>query len=161
MTTGANFKVSNGRMLWHRPLITGDELLVQDHEARAHARQGTYKPYPEYGNPFVLTMTSEISQTERNMLLVSNMKECSVQDVRFIDCIVDENTIVEEENTILFDYLLIKADGGTIEFRFGEPTIEEPEEPGPPEILFYNLITEETENFITEDGQNFISEWQT
>ena len=118
MTEGANFKEENGRVFWYESLIVGDDLLAQDHEARAHSRQGTYKPYPEYGNPFVETLSSEISKTERDMLLSSDMKECSLQDVRFVDCIVDKNSIVEKETTMTFQYELIKADGGAIEQEF-------------------------------------------
>lgn len=118
MTTGANFKEVDGRVLWYKSLIFGDDLLSQDHEARAHARQGTYKPYPEYGNPFVETLSSEISKTERDMLLSSDMKECSVQDVRFVDCIVDQDSIVEEGTKMTFQYQLIKADGGQIAREF-------------------------------------------
>lgn len=118
MTAGANFKEENGRVLWYESLIFGDDLLAQDHEARAHSRQGTYRPYPEYGNPFVETLSSEISKTERDMLLSSNMKECTLQDVRFVDCIVDQDSIVEEGATMTFQYQLIKADGGIIEQEF-------------------------------------------
>lgn len=114
MTTGANFEVENGRVLWYKPLISGDQLLAQDHEARAHARQRTYRPYLEYGDPFVETLSSEISKTERDMLLVANMKECTLQDERFIDCIVDTESIIEEENIMSFNYQIIKVDGNTL-----------------------------------------------
>lgn len=118
MPTGANFKVTNGRVLWYQSLISGDELLIQDHEHRAHARQGSYIPYEQYGNPFVETISSEISQTERYMRLSADMKECTLQDPRFVDCIVDQNSIVEEENTLTFDYQIIKADGGSLISEF-------------------------------------------
>ena len=79
MTAGANFEIENGRILWWESLVTGDELIAQDHEARIHAKQGTYIPYPQYGNPFVRTMVSEISITERNMRLISETRECSLK----------------------------------------------------------------------------------
>ena len=118
MTTGANFEVDNGRVLWYRSLIFGDELLIQDHEARAHSRQGTYNPHLEYGDPFVDTITAEISKTERDMRLASDMKQCALQDGRFIDCIVDPDSIVEEDVTMSFTYVLHKAGGGILEQEF-------------------------------------------
>ncbi len=118
MTTGANVKVTNGRMLWHEPFISGDELLIQSHEARMSARQGTYLPFPEYGNPFVDTLTAEISETERDMRIVSETKQCALQDARFIDCIVDENTIEVVEGNLFFQYELFKKDGGSLQGSF-------------------------------------------
>ena len=118
MTTGANFKVENGRVLWWKPLISGDELLTQDHEARIHSRQSSYRLYPEYGNPFVNTMSSEISKTERDMRLVAETKECTLQDERFVDCIVDSESIAESELELTFNYQIVKADGGVIAQSF-------------------------------------------
>lgn len=160
MTTGANFEAQNGRILWWQSLISGDKLLTQDHESRVMSRQETYRPYSEYGNPFVDTISSEISKTERDMRLISEMKECSLQDGRFVDCIVDEDSILEEENTLTFKYELIKANGGIIEFDFPlSGQIEEPVDPEVPEILYYNFISEDGDNFISEDSENFITEW--
>lgn len=119
MTTGANFEIEDERVLWYRPLISGDQLLTQDHEARAHAKQGTYLPYPEYGNPFVTTLSSEITKAERDMRVVAEMKEMALQDPRFTDCIVDTETIEELELGLTFKYKLIRADGGgAIELSF-------------------------------------------
>lgn len=118
MTTGANFKVVDGRIQWWESLIMGDELLTQDHEARAHARQGTYLPCPEYGDPFVDTLSSEISETERNMRLGAEMKQCVLQDARFADCIVDQESIVIEEGALRFEYEIFKKDGGSLVFEF-------------------------------------------
>ena len=118
MTAGANFKIDSGRILFWESLVTGDTLIAQDHEARMHVRQGTYIPYPQYGNPFVRTMSSEISVTERNMRLISETKECSLQDIRLVDSIVDEDSITEEEGKLEFTYQLIKADGGSIQTSF-------------------------------------------
>jgi len=118
MTTGANFKVEDGRMQWWEDLITGDDLLTQDHEARAHARQGTYLPFPEYGDPFVDTISSEISDKERNMRLGSEMKQCALQDARFVDCIVDQESIVVAEGALNFEYEIFKKDGGSLVFEF-------------------------------------------
>ncbi len=118
MTTGANFKVTNGRMLWHKPLISGDELLIQSHEARMSSRQGTYLPFPEYGNPFVDTLTEEISEIERNMRLASETKQCTLQDSRFIDSIVDEDSIEIIEGVLYFQYELFKKDGGSLQGSF-------------------------------------------
>ena len=81
-------------------------------KARAHARQGTYLPYPEYGDPFVATLSSEISKTERDMRLIAELKECALQDPRFTDCIVDPESIEELELGLTFKYELIRADGG-------------------------------------------------
>lgn len=151
MTTGANFEVENERVLWYRPLISGEQLLIQDHEARVHAKQGTYLPYSEYGNPFVATLSSEINKTEKDMRLASEMKECALQDPRFTDCIVDAETIVEEGLGLDFEYQLITADGQIISF----PTASQVEE----EILFDNFISEDGENFITENtSENFVTE---
>ena len=157
MTTGANFEVENERVLWYRPLISGEQLLIQDHEARVHAKQGTYLPYSEYGNPFVATLSSEINKTERDMRLVSETKECSLQDPRFTDCIVDTETISEEDLGLTFKYELIRADGGIIAFP-SAPSIIRGEEPEL-EILYYNRITEERFNRISEDGSNRITEF--
>lgn len=118
MPTGANFKETDGRVFWYRPLILGDELLTQDHEARMHVRQRSYGLFPEYGNPFVETLTSEISETERNMLLVSETKECAVQDPRIVDAVVDESSIVDDGIAINFRYEITKADGGILEQEF-------------------------------------------
>lgn len=118
MTTGANFKVTNGRMLWYEDLISGDELLIQDHEHRMHAKQGTYLPFPEYGNPFVDTLSAEISDAERDMRLVSETKQCTLQDARFIDSIVDTDSIEIREGVLYFEYELFKKDGGTITGSF-------------------------------------------
>ncbi len=118
MTTGANFEIEDNRVLWYKPLIFGEQLLIQDHEARAHARQGSYRPYPEYGNPFVATLSSEISKIERDLQVKADFKEMTVQDIRFTDCIVDETTIVEEGLTYSFKYTLITADGEEIELEF-------------------------------------------
>ena len=118
MTAGANFEIADGRVLWWNPLATGDVLIAQDHEARMRSRQGTYIPYSEYGNPFVKTMSSEISITERNMRLISETKECALQDPRLIDAIVDEDSITDIEGTLEFSYQLIRADGGTIQSEF-------------------------------------------
>lgn len=118
MTTGANFKIKNGRVLWYKPLVYGDELLTQDHEARARSKQGLYKSYPEYGNPFINTLTLEISKVERDLLLVANMRECTLQDSRFVDCTVDETSINEANGMITFKYELSKADGGKLEQEF-------------------------------------------
>lgn len=115
MTTGANFKVEDGIILWYRPLISGDELLIQDHEARMKTGQLTYRPYPQFGNPFIDVLSSEISIIERNMLLIANIKECTRQDVRLLDGIVDEASIVDEGKTVRFNYTIIKRDGGVIE----------------------------------------------
>lgn len=119
MTTGANFEIKNERVLWYRPLISGEQLLIQDHEARVHAKKGTYLPYPEYGNQFVTTLSAEINKTERDMRLVAEMKESSLQDPRFTDSIVDTETIEELELGLTFKYKLIRADGGgAIELSF-------------------------------------------
>lgn len=118
MTTGANFKVTNDRMLWYEPLISGDELLIQSHEARISVRQGTYLPFLTYGNPFVNTLTEEISEIERNMRIISETKQCALQDARFIDCIVDENTIEVIEGALYFQYELFKKDGGSLQGSF-------------------------------------------
>lgn len=118
MTTGANFKVIDGRVQWWLSLISGDELITQDHEHRMHARQGTYRLYDQYGNPFAITLSSEISKIERNMRLVSETKECSLQDARINDSIVDPNSIVEEETKLTFNYQLVKADGGILQQSF-------------------------------------------
>ncbi len=119
MTTGANFQIENNRVLWYKPLIFGEQLLIQDHEARAHAKQGAYLPYPEYGDPFVTTLSSEITKTERNMRLIAELKECTLQDPRFTDCIVDPESIEELELGLTFKYVLIRADGGgAIELEF-------------------------------------------
>jgi len=118
MTTGANFKITNGRMLWYEPLISGDELLIQSHENRMSARQGTYLPFPTYGNPFVDTLTQEISETERDMRVVSETKECTLQDERFIDSVVDPDSISVVEGVLNFEYELFKKDGGTLHGSF-------------------------------------------
>jgi len=118
MPTGANFKETDGRVLWYKPLIFGDELLTQDHEARFHARQGSYLLVPEYGNPFIETLTSEISKTEREMLLISETKECAVQDPRIVDAAVDPESIVDDGISFSFSYELTKADGGILEEEF-------------------------------------------
>lgn len=118
MATGANFKIENGRVLWYKPLIHGDNLLSQDHEARAKTRQGSYRLHPQYGNPFITTLSSEISETERNMLLPANMKECTLQDSRFVDCIVDESSIQEIDGKLTFRYELIKTEGGSLQKEF-------------------------------------------
>jgi len=118
MATGANFEIIDGRIQWWKPLIYGDALLAQDHEARAHSMQVTYRLYPEYGNPFVDTLTAEISETERNMRIQADMKQCTLQDGRFIDCIVDQASIVVEKGILTFNYSLIKADGGSITETF-------------------------------------------
>ena len=117
MTTGSNFKVVNGRILWYQSLISGDKLLIQDHEARMHARQGTYKPHLEYGNPFVNTLTVEISDTERDMRLVSETKECTLQDSRFVDSIVDPVSIEVRETALYFRYEAVKTAGGLLEIE--------------------------------------------
>lgn len=150
MTTGANFKITNGRMLWYEPLISGDDLLIQSHENRMHAKQGTYLPFPQYGNPFVDTLSAEISDAERDMRLVSETKQCTLQDARFIDSIVDTDSIEVIEGSLYFEYELFKKDGGT--FRF--PLPPESEE----EVLFHNLISELGDNLITEDSGNFVTE---
>ncbi|MCK5600357.1 hypothetical protein KAR91_00705 [Candidatus Pacearchaeota archaeon] len=160
MTTGANFPIQNRRMQWWKSLISGDPLLIQDHEARIHARQGNYEPYQEYGNPFAITISSEISETERDMRLGAETKECSLQDERFVDCIVDPESITIDGTVLDFNYQLIKADGGVLDLEFGEPAVP-PEEPEHPEILFYNFITEGGDNFVTEDGDNFITEFES
>ena len=154
MTAGANLEINNGRILFWKSLVIGDKLITQDHEARMSAKQGTYIPYPQYGNPFVRTMVSEISAIERNMRLVSETKECALQDRRLVDAIVDTFSIVEDGSVVDFKYDLIKASGGVLERK------EEEEEPDIPEIdlPFYNFITEDGDNFITEDGDNFITE---
>ncbi|MCK5603733.1 hypothetical protein KAR91_17735 [Candidatus Pacearchaeota archaeon] len=158
MTTGANFKVTNGRMLWYDPLISGDDLLIQDHEHRMHVKQGTYLPFPQYGNPFVDTLTQEISDAERDMRLVSETKQCTLQDSRFIDSIVNTDLIEIREGSLYFEYEVFKKAGGTISFPIVVP--EEPPDPGePPEILFYNRITEDYFNRINEDGNNRITEF--
>lgn len=160
MTTGANFKVTNGRMLWHKPLISGDELLIQSHEARMSARQGSYLPFPEYGNPFVDTLTEEISEVERNMRLVSETKQCTLQDGRFIDSIVDETTIEIIEGILNFQYELFKRDGGSFKetFPFFSRGIIPVDPIEPVAFPYYNLISEDGRNFITEDGKNLVTE---
>lgn len=122
MTTGANFKVINGRVQWWEPLISGDELLIQDHEERVNSRQGSYRLYLQYGNPYVNSLSAEISETERNLRLVAEMKECTLQDPRFNDCIVDTTSIVVEQGVQTFNYDLIKADGGVISESFSGTT---------------------------------------
>ena len=118
MTTGANFKVTNGIVQWWDDLIYGDDLIRQDHEARISARQGTYLPYPEYGNPYIDTLSEEISETERNLRCVSETKECALQDARIIDCVVDPDSIQDVEGTQTFSYYLVRADGGELEFEY-------------------------------------------
>lgn len=118
MTTGANFKITNGRMLWYESLISGDDLLIQSHENRMSAKQGTYLPFPQYGNPFVDTLSAEISDAERDMRLVSETKQCTLQDARFIDSIVDTDSIEVVKGVLNFEYELFKKDGGTITGSF-------------------------------------------
>ncbi len=152
MTAGANFEINNGRILFYKELVIGDKLITQDHEARMSAKQGTYTPYPEYGNPFIRTMVSEISVIERNMRLGSETKECVVQDRRLVDAVVDTFSIADDGSIIDFKYALIKASGGVLELKF-----EEEEDPlvG---LSSYNLISEDGDNLISEDGDNFITE---
>ncbi len=159
MTTGANFKITNGRMLWYEPLISGDELLIQSHENRMSAKQGTYLPFPIYGNPFVDTLTEEISETERDMRLVAETKQCTLQDARFVDSIVDTESIEIVEGTLNFGYELFKRDGGTIQVIF--PSVPDTPDPDvPPETVLWNRETESGFNRITESGFNRITEIQ-
>ena len=119
MTAGANFEIENKRVLFWKPLVTGDKLLTQDHEARFSQRQGSYLPELEYGNPFVDTLSDDsISKTERDLRLISETKECSLQDSRFVDAIVNPTSIVEVGIKISFTYELFKTDGGSIERTF-------------------------------------------
>ncbi|MCP4749373.1 MAG: hypothetical protein GY866_00635 [Proteobacteria bacterium] len=123
MDTGANFQVNaQGHVLWYKPLISGDDLLVQDHEARVNAKQRTYIPHPQYGNPYAATLTREISETERDMLLPENMKECTLQDTRFIDCIVNKSSIEVEGQKQSFDYTVVKKDGTELQRSFSSDT---------------------------------------
>jgi len=119
MTTGANFEIENKRVLFWKPLVSGDKLLTQDHESRFSQRQGSYLPEPEYGNPFVDTLSDDsISKTERDLRLISETKQCSLQDSRFVDAVVDSASIVEEGVKLSFTYELFKTDGGSIERTF-------------------------------------------
>ncbi len=119
MTTGANFKIENKRVLFWEPLVTGDDLLVQDHESRFSQRQGSYLPELEYGNPFVDTLSDDsISKTERDLRLIAETKECSLQDSRFVDAVVEPASIVEEGVKLSFTYELFKTDGGSIQRDF-------------------------------------------
>ncbi len=151
MTTGANLKISNGRMLWYKPLISGDELLIQSHETRMSARQGTYRPFLEYGNPFVDILSGEIGETRKDMRIVSDTKQCALQDGRIIDCIVDTDSIEVREGALYFEYELFKKDGGTLKSPFPSEIEDE-------EVLFDNFISEDGENFITENSENFVTE---
>jgi hypothetical protein len=123
MTTGANFKIVDGRVQFWESLISGDELLIQDHEARMHAKQGSYNPNSEYGNPYAITLSAEIGEAERNMRLISETKECTLQDVRFNDAVVDEDSIRQDESAQYFTYVLYKADGGTLRGEFNSNDI--------------------------------------
>ena len=119
MTAGANFKIEKGRVLFWEPLVTGDELLTQDHEARMRQRQGSYNPYQQYGNPFVDTLSDDsISKTERDLRLISETKECALQDDRFVVAVVDPSSIAENGVELSFNYELFKTDGGSIQGTF-------------------------------------------
>jgi hypothetical protein len=119
MTAGANFEIVNNRVQFWKTLVTGDKLITQDHEARFGQRQGSYNPEQQYGNPYVNTLSDDsISETERDLLLVSQTKECSLQDDRIIDAVVDTTSIVRKGTEISFKYKLFKTSGGSIQRDF-------------------------------------------
>jgi hypothetical protein len=119
MTAGANYKLKDGRVQFWEPLVTGDELITQDHEARFHARQASYLPELEYGNPFVDTLSNDtISETEVDMRLIAETKECSLQDARIVDAVVDPSSIERTKTRLDFKYELFKRDGGSIQQEF-------------------------------------------
>lgn len=124
MTAGANFPIRNGRVYFWEPLVTGDELIIQDHEIRMRQRQLTYAPYGQYGNPFADTLSDDsISETERDLRLISETKECALQDARIVDAVVDPSSIKTEGIEIKFNYELFKTDGGSVQGTFNPGNI--------------------------------------
>lgn len=119
MTAGADFKVTDKRIEFWEKLVTDDALILQDHKSRINAAQGTYRMYPQYGNPFIDTLSDDsISETERDMRLISEIRECALQDPRIVDAEVDPSTIAREGTQINFDYEIFKTDGGTLTITF-------------------------------------------
>lgn len=119
MTAGANFEIKNKRVLFWEPLVTGDKLMTQDHELRMSQRKESYTPYPQYGNEYVDTLSdSSISETERDLRLISETKECALQDDRFSDAVVDPTSIKKDGIEQNFKYELFKTSGGSIQREF-------------------------------------------
>lgn len=153
MTAGANFPIRNGRVYFWETLVTGDDLIVQDHEIRMRQRQLSYAPYPQYGDPFVDTLSDDtISETERDLRLIAEVKECSLQDSRIVDAVVDPSSIETEGIEIKFDYELFKTAGGTVQETFSSTSQV------PVDGVVNNFITEDGDNFVDESGNNFVTE---
>ena len=124
MITGHTFEVDDdGFVQWWKTLISGDELLKQDHELRFKTKQGSYTVDQEYGESVSDVLIQGVSVRELSMRIISEIRKTALQDRRFKECIVDQESIDYSNGgrSITAKYVCVKRDGSDIERNFNAP----------------------------------------
>jgi len=123
MITGYNKKVDQkGLIQWWKPLISGNDLLAQDHTHRFETRQGSYRVDFEYGNQLHHTIIQGVSMRELNMRIQADIRAVTLQDGRIKECVVDMSSIEIQSGgaELTFEYKMIKNDGTSIDREYGK-----------------------------------------